>query len=430
MPDHGPHSAECAAADGGVCHCDCHGAMHGITHAGGKGKHGAHVSITKRARGGGVEVVDTRTGVPPGGGTKAERIERRAGDVKVTARGGQVAKSADLARWKADAAKPGTKLTGGETRRAGRTRDFERELAEAVATRDRAVRDAGNAAEAKARAARLGDRAAKKRRQEAEATTRAAHDTDVRMAENALEHVRTTKEAWADEMVGQRRERAQKADPDRPLAVYGDLLNVEDESDTAHLHLSELETVPVAFHAAFADHAANAPGKPGGVFIGDKATPDLDELGYLRDEQPRGWHAGATFREVAGLYSPVGHKVAIGGGGHGHGSTSLALHEFGHAADAATGAKLGTGGVASDAPEYVALHDRIRQTIGVNPYYVQEDHAGRSEAWAEGFAGWSKGRDGGRDAQAAGVAKALSVDEGLAGDLADYYAGVQARIEA
>lgn len=91
MADGGPHSRECATADGGDCHCECAGTQHGIASMPGHkpgGRHGAGVTITPVRSGGKVthyRVVNDRTGLPPGGGTREERATRRAAAVTVTA---------------------------------------------------------------------------------------------------------------------------------------------------------------------------------------------------------------------------------------------------------------------------------------------------------------------------------------------------------
>ncbi len=91
MRDRGPHSHECATADGGDCHCDCHGTQHGIVHMPGKGRadlHGADVTVTP-VKGGNGHVthykVTRRDGLPPGGGTREERLAARAEQVTVAA---------------------------------------------------------------------------------------------------------------------------------------------------------------------------------------------------------------------------------------------------------------------------------------------------------------------------------------------------------
>ena len=80
--DAGPHSKTCADAVSGVCHCDCHGAQHGIKFSRGLDRHGPDVTISRRSSGGGFQVARA-DGLPPGGGTREERVERHAQAVTV-----------------------------------------------------------------------------------------------------------------------------------------------------------------------------------------------------------------------------------------------------------------------------------------------------------------------------------------------------------
>lgn len=80
MTDAGPHSHTCATAESGTCHCECHGRQHGIVHVP-KPKHGTITA--KKLPGGGYEVSRSDTGLPPGGGTKAERQVARTAQVSV-----------------------------------------------------------------------------------------------------------------------------------------------------------------------------------------------------------------------------------------------------------------------------------------------------------------------------------------------------------
>jgi hypothetical protein len=76
-------------------------------------------------------------------------------------------------------------------------------------------------------------------------------------------------------------------------------------------------------------------GDRGALFSG-KLT---DVWGYrsLKGVHPRGWPEGATWDQVPGAGSETGFAANPGreDRGKGHGSTSLALHEYGHSADAA-----------------------------------------------------------------------------------------------
>lgn len=216
--------------------------------------------------------------------------------------------------------------------------------------------------------------------------------------------------------------------PGEPLAVYGNRLHVHDQSPTAHTHLSDLERIPAPWHAEVAHHMAGRTGS--GVFVGDRAMPDLDHMQQYRGVQPRGWPAGSTWDTVPGAWAGGWGRLLLGGGGHGHGSTSLAGHEFGHAADDAAGEALsGTPGQpASWLPDYQQLYNRLHATPGLNPYFRQGSGAGHKESWAEGFAAWADGLATGTSGPK--ITAVFGCDPQLGDDLAAYYAGVQTRLQA
>lgn len=86
--DRGPHSKTCADAVSGMCHCDCHGAQHGIGHLAGSMAERAKRITATAVKGDGDKVshykVSRPDGLPPGGGTKEEKVAHRAAEVKVT----------------------------------------------------------------------------------------------------------------------------------------------------------------------------------------------------------------------------------------------------------------------------------------------------------------------------------------------------------
>lgn len=220
---------------------------------------------------------------------------------------------------------------------------------------------------------------------------------------------------------------------DDPLAGYGDRLVIQDQTGPAALHLHELESyVPIEAHHALRDYYAGMDG--GGIYVGDRAIPDLDELGTLRNTQPRGWGEGSTWAEVPGAHWGERRVTAMGGGGHGHGSTSLALHEGGHALDSAIGSALG-GGTASQTPEFRAVHDLLGKTGLAKPYYRADANPDGflSESWAEGFAAWSRHRKGDPAlavADALGLIGATVEDRQAVGRaFATYYADLLARLK-
>jgi hypothetical protein len=204
-------------------------------------------------------------------------------------------------------------------------------------------------------------------------------------------------------------------DRSRPLAVYGDMLHAQDYSQTSHRSLMDLSTIPAEVHAIVAAEAVktraklaarrakgeDVKGEPG-IYVGSTGVTDLDHLDDLREDGkgPRGWHEGATYDEVNGLFRghtftiAVGHTYNADQKGH-----SAAEHELGHALDHAIAARrraLGEHGVdpsgESHSDRWRALHARIVDNAQgrLSPYFRQEGYAGAQELWAEAFAEWSK----------------------------------------
>lgn len=428
MTDRGTHSIECAKADGGDCHCDCHGTMHGILHMPGRGHkvpgatHGQRVSIVPvRGAGGKVahyRVANTATGLPPGGGTKTERQAARAAEVTVT---GSRAHAADFHRWQQDSKLPGRELVYGPTPREKRIAQLREEFKQAKAAHE------ANVAEVTADMKRRRVPVSKRPGMLRERTMQT--ESDMNWAQSQLDYLPTMQvnDPTYDKPTHVGYRQGQSLNRERPLAVYGDMLHMHDQSESTHQNMTELEMAPVAVHAVVADHLVGSP--KGGIFVGDSYIPDLDSLGYLRDEQPRGWTPGSTFAQVAGVYSPSDRVVAIGKHRH-HGSHSVALHEFGHGADDALGKALGPGGHASDFPAFVAVHNQLRELGDAEPYFLQAGDAGRSEAWAEAFAAWNQARASGGDPGLT-IAKALGTVAGSIGDaFAGYFDGILAQLEA
>ncbi|MEU8035701.1 phage minor capsid protein [Streptosporangium sp. NPDC049078] len=157
--------------------------------------------------------------------------------------------------------------------------------------------------------------------------------------------------------------------------LYGNRLRIQKGSQAGPKHAEDFTKIPDAFHDALAAHVR-------GVDLGDGAIPDF--MPELRGVQPRGWAPGKTWDAVTGAYDPTSRRVMVGSG-HGHGSTSVCVHETGHALDHALGR-------AASSPEWRSLHaDAVSH--GVSPYYAQAGEAGRQEMWAEAFAAWTMHRD-------------------------------------
>lgn len=213
-------------------------------------------------------------------------------------------------------------------------------------------------------------------------------------------------------------------DPDNPLSVYGNRLVIQDEAEVAVQHLRDLEAMPRGFHEALADHFGER--ESSGFYIGDRAIPDLDDLGDLRGAQPRGWPPGSTWDTVPGAYHSERRVVACGGGGHGHGATSLAMHEGSHALDDALG-KI------SSRPEFAAKYQSVLDAGPTNPYMSPAGNPTGylSEGFAEGFAAWAQARHAPRADVIQAVGKALSphgINKRQAdaiGDLIDYFSELE-----
>jgi len=129
--------------------------------------------------------------------------------------------------------------------------------------------------------------------------------------------------------------------------------------------------------------------------------PITDVRKDLLSKHPRGWHAGATFKEVSGGFDP-GNLTAYVGNEAPHGSVSVALHEVGHGMDTVLAFPVGP----SSRPEFVRAWNEMQRStnVYVEPYYMQKSGAGQEETWAEAFAiRMKKGPDGVTDKFGRGI---------------------------
>jgi hypothetical protein len=156
------------------------------------------------------------------------------------------------------------------------------------------------------------------------------------------------------------------------LTPLGSILLVEHYADpTIRRHVEDLARIPqrLLTKVKLAGLAQ--------IHFAARPVPDLDNLQFLRGVHPRGWQSGTTWDSVPGAYN-ADLRVLVAGIGI-HGSSSLVLHEFGHA----LGDLLGYD---SDS-RLVAAHQRLYSRL--NPYLQQDGPsgpAGRQELLAEGFA--------------------------------------------
>ncbi|WP_045748525.1 hypothetical protein [Actinoplanes rectilineatus] len=192
-----------------------------------------------------------------------------------------------------------------------------------------------------------------------------------------------------------------------------------------HRHLTELEKVPAAWHNAVAGHLAG--GNPtAGIYIGNKAVPDLDDLGHLAGHPMPTWGPGHTWDEVPGCYDWPARVLALGGGNATHGSQSLALHEFGHVADDTAGRATGTGDRASHSDAWIRLHRPIAAAPDQDDYYLGLYGSGLSEAWAECFACWARDRPAARPAD--GIAAHFRIGTREAAAIVAYFDNIETRL--
>jgi Phage portal protein len=220
-------------------------------------------------------------------------------------------------------------------------------------------------------------------------------DWDIQSNRRYLEYARTATRTWYD-MPADRSivSSIRPVDPKRPLAVYGNMLAIESNDQATHEHLADLAEMDPYLHAALAQWLAES---PGGLFVGSKPTPDLDELAEynMKNDPDRPW------RTVGGAYFDQHRKIAIGYSRHEYGWTSggymrrkggsTAGHEVGHAYDRLAG----HGADASTSPQFRAIYARASHpavAIGrTSPYFLQPGDRGPREYWAEAFRAWALG---------------------------------------
>jgi len=165
-------------------------------------------------------------------------------------------------------------------------------------------------------------------------------------------------------------------------ASLKDMLRVEGDSDDPAVRagVASLAKFPAPLLAALRTHGMN------GIHIGNVNTPDLDDLGYLRDikRTAEAWDDRATWDEIGGAFSHSNNVAATGTLQERMAPSRAAhvtLHEVGHA----LGDNLGL----NDHPELIAAHTRLAKGHRLVPYLHRTgegDDIGRRELLAEGFA--------------------------------------------
>ena len=152
---------------------------------------------------------------------------------------------------------------------------------------------------------------------------------------------------------------------------FGESVQVSNDSSPAvQTHIADLDRVPPDVARAAAAAGVT-------VQVADGPVPTFAGMEHHAGRRPRGWPPGTTWDEVGGAYDPS-RRVVIAGAGQ-HNSTSLVLHEYGHAIGFASGAH--------DTEEWSGIH---RDTFPrLDPYSQQGgpgSAVGRQELWAEAYA--------------------------------------------
>lgn len=202
---------------------------------------------------------------------------------------------------------------------------------------------------------------------------------------------------------------AEDVDRSRPLSVYGNMLHAKAYDEASFRALAELESIPIELHqivaAAMVRKEENdvrygrhkrREGESSGIYVGNGGVAELlpEYFKETANNKPRGWHEGATYHDIAGVFSPTIFAFAVGHTPNREGAEHTAAeHEFGHALDFAIGSggrKYGYDNRASHTEEWEGLHDRVlaNHGPGLSPYFQQPGGAGRQEFWAEAFAVW------------------------------------------
>ena len=243
--------------------------------------------------------------------------------------------------------------------------------------------------DAQRRGARLAERASVAHRQgdhaelaalrrEAE-RLRAATDAAAERAAHRLDEVRRTSAlGWTARSATAEAAARQRADLRK---IYRRRLH-SDGSRYARRRLRELARAPAKYHRRVARSMRGT--DQGGIYVGAGPITGLGYSSSSFDQPPRGWPPGTSWADVPGVFDPAGPALLLGTGAHG--STNLALHEFGHAADAALGSP-------SQGKVFGRLHDEIDRRVRLDPYYTQPGGAGEQEFFAEAFA-WRYGAGG------------------------------------
>lgn len=244
-------------------------------------------------------------------------------------------------------------------------------------------------------------------------------------------------------------------DPANPLAYYGHMLQLEDDTWHTYAALDALEqNYPPLLHKIAAEYLAST--LRGGIWIGAKPVPELDDMrrnlrgskpGGDWKNDPRGWAAvDGVFSD--GKYMIVGHTDNTESHretrrrlyGQTQVDASAASHEFGHLLDRAIG-YANNGRYREDASEqrlFRLIYGRIKREGGsaLQPHFRQSGDAGPSEVWAEGLEIWGNGgtdpspHHRGLTRREWAALQKFRIDTSTARDLMRYYDRLFAELES
>lgn len=179
-------------------------------------------------------------------------------------------------------------------------------------------------------------------------------------------------------------------DPNQPWEFWGNRLDVKDLDDpVTRENLDRLAMVPEGVAYSVRNLMAQTDGA--GIYIGRGSASEVAGLDHLTGKHPRGWSADSTFAAVDGLYAPKSRRIGLGHNAttdrRAAGEKSAALHEIGHALDAAFVE-------ASNSGVFLQLANQMQVDQVLDPYYSAEANPDgyRSEMYAQAFGAWAKGR--------------------------------------
>jgi hypothetical protein len=165
--------------------------------------------------------------------------------------------------------------------------------------------------------------------------------------------------------------------------TYGDRFVIHEWTDNVSRNIGDLARIPRSVHVRVAQYL-DAKGGSAGLYFGEGGVPELDDLGPLAGQTPRGWPEGATWDQVGAALMPPMGVLAVGTVAGG--SPSAALHEYGHLIDDVYGSE----GRASSGVDWNRFYSFVRKAEPapgtIKPYFLQPGKAGREEMFAEAFA--------------------------------------------